>query len=443
MKVVPETSERRQTVLTIELEPREVEPFLERAYRRIAQRLAIPGFRPGKAPRPLVERLVGREGLLEEALDLLTPEVTQRVVREQDLPLGGTPHVEVVNRNPVTLKATIPLEPVVDLGDYTSIRIPLEPVYATDEDVQRLLEALRRRHTTWESVARPCQVGDMIVASLTGVVEGHQVFQEADLPFVVGESGFLLGQEFMQKLLGANRGEVREFTLPIPADYPDPGLRGKPCAYRVLVKDIKAPVLPAVDDAFARQVDPSVDSLEALKARLKERLQAEKETLQRERYRRRVLEALRQKAQVEVPPLLLEQEVEHLIEHYQEDLSAQGITLERWLQSQGKTLNQMREELYPEAKRRVEERYLLDRIAQVEGIQVTPQEVEAELQGLARPNQRRDRELFRALQEPAGREAVARIIARRKALQRMVQIASQPTTEQPPPPQGGPAPHAQ
>lgn len=439
MKVVPDTSAPRQTVLTIELDPQEVEPYLERAYRRFAQRLAVPGFRRGKAPRNLVERLVGKEGLLEEALEILAPEVTARAVQEQNIPAGGTPKVEVVERNPITIKATIPLEPLVELNNYQSLRIPLEPVEVKEEDVQRVLENLRHRHAKWEPVARPAQAGDMVVIALWGTVEGKQVFQEPDLPLVLGESGFLLGQEFAQHLLGAGRGEVREFTTVIPHDYPNPDLQGKPCAYRALVKEVKAPVLPSLDDTFARQIDPSVADLEGLKARIRERLQQEREELQRERYRRRSLEALRKQAKVEVPPLLIEREVEHLLEHYQEDLAARGITLQRWLESTGKTLAQVREELYPEAERIVVERYLLERLAQAEGVQVSPEEVDAELQGLTQRSQRQDRELLRALQEPAGREAVARIIARRKALQRLVQIVSQPP-EAEPPPQGGETP---
>ncbi|MFN3973800.1 MAG: trigger factor [Dehalococcoidia bacterium] len=426
MKVTLEMPAPRQAVLTIELEPKEIEPYLERAYRGFAQRLSIPGFRPGKAPRNLVERLVGQEALMERAIDILAPEVTSKAVKEQNLPLTDAPRVEVVSRSPLTLKATVPLEPVVDLNNYQSLRIPMEPVQVTEQDVQRALEGLRRRYASWEPVARSAQVGDMLVLSLVGTAEGRQVFQEGEVPLILGESGFPLGEEFGERMKGASRGEVREFTLPIPADFPTQDLRGKPCTYRVLVKDVRAQRLPDLDDAFAQRVDPALKSLEALKARLKERLQQEMEDLQRERYRRQALDALRKQAKVEVPPLLVEREVEHTLEHIKEDLTARGLTLQRWLEGSGKTLEQVREELYPQAERRVEEQYLLDELAKAENIQVSAEEIDAELRSLASRSQRQDRELLRGLQEPAGQEAVARIIARRKALQRLVQIASQP-----------------
>lgn len=435
MKVTLETPVPRQVVLTIELEPKEVEPYQERAYRRLAQRLTIPGFRPGKAPRNLVERLVGQETLLEEALEILAPEATAKAVKEQNLSLADAPRVEVVNRNPVTLKVTVPLKPLVELNNYQALRIPPEPVQVTDEDVHRVLEGLRRRHASWEPVARPAQAGDMVVLSLVGTVEGRQVLQEGEVPLILGESGFPLGEEFGEKMQGASRGEVREFTLPLPSDFSIQDLRGKPCTYRVLVKEVKAQRLPELDDAFAQKVDATVQSLDALKAKVKVRLQQEMEDLQRERYRRQALDALRKQAKVEVPPLLVEREVEHTLEHIQEDLTARGLTLQQWLESSGKTLEQVREELSPEAERRVVERYLLDRLAEAEGVQVSPEEINAELRSLASRANRQDRELLQSLQEPASQQAIARIIARRKALQRLVQIVSQPPEVEATPPQ--------
>ncbi|GBD11821.1 Trigger factor [bacterium HR23] len=322
----------------------------------------------------------------------------------------------------------------MELNNYQAIRIPLEPVQVTDEDVQRALGNLRRRFTTWEPVARPAQAGDVLVLSLVGTVEGKEVFREADLPVYMGGENRPLGPQFTERLREATRGEVREFTLPLPDDYPDQSLRGKPCAYRVLVKEVNGPRLPDLDDAFARQVDPSVDGLEALKARLRQRLVEEKESLRQERYRRQALDALRQQAKVEIPPILIEREVDHALEHFEEDLASRGITLQRWLETTGKTLQQVREELQPEAERLVMERLLLDRLAQAEGIQVSTEEVDAELRSLSNRTQRKDRELLRALLEPSGREAVARVIARRKALQRLLQIVSQPSEGEAPPP---------
>jgi trigger factor len=424
VKVLQEMTAPRQAVLTIELEPHEVEPYLERASRRLAHSVHIPGFRPGKAPRHLVERMVGKEALLGAALDLLASDVTAKVAREHNLPLGGAPRVEVISRAPVTLKATVPLAPRVELNNYRALRIPQDPVQVEEEDVQRLLEDLRRERATWEPVERPARVGDMVVIALTGTVEGQRVFQEGAMPFYIGEGSHPLGPEFGEHLAGAQVGEVREFTLPIPETHPSPELRGKPCAYRVLVKEVRTPFLPPLDDAFARAVDPSVEGLEALKARLRERLRHEAERLQQERYHRRALEALRRQATVEVPPLLIEREVERTLEDLEKGLAARGQTMEQWLAASGKTLQEVREELLPEAERKVVERYLLERLAEEEGIRVTPEEIEAEARSLM--PQGEGQKAARVLQDPVGRQALARLITRRKALRRLVQIVSQP-----------------
>lgn len=150
MKVSQDGTESRQTTITIEVEPDELEQYLNRAYRKVVGRLNIPGFRRGKAPRRIVEQFVGRETLLSEAMDDLVPEVTSKAVEQESLDMGGQPSVEVVQRDPVVLKATVPLTPVVELGDYRSLRLEEEQAEVTDEQVQEVLEGLRRELAPWQ-----------------------------------------------------------------------------------------------------------------------------------------------------------------------------------------------------------------------------------------------------------------------------------------------------
>ena len=168
MKITQDEVVERQTVLHIELEDEDLEPYLDRGYRRVVNSAMIPGFRKGKAPRLIMERYLGRESLLNEALDFMLPDVTQRAVKAQELETAGTPRVELVELEPVSLKATVAFPPLVDLGSYRDIRVEEEIVEVTEEDVQKNLDELLEKAASWEPVERSVSAGDMVTMAVEG-----------------------------------------------------------------------------------------------------------------------------------------------------------------------------------------------------------------------------------------------------------------------------------
>ena len=187
MQVIQEELQQRQAVLHIEVESADLERYLDRAHRRVVQRVTVPGFRRGKAPRSIVERLVGRDVLLEEALELLLPEVTAKAVEEQGLEMAAPPRVEVVSREPMALRATVPLPPEVTLGDYRQVRIAPEEVEVDEERVTQTLEEIRRETTPWEPVDRPVSMGDQVVMDLRGSTEGRELISQRNFGYIVSE----------------------------------------------------------------------------------------------------------------------------------------------------------------------------------------------------------------------------------------------------------------
>ena len=193
MKITREEEAVRQTVLNIEMEEVDLESYLQRAYQRVVQKVKVPGFRPGKAPRRVVERIVGRESLLNEALDFMVPEVTAKAIEQENIEAGAQPDVEVVETEPVTIKAIVPLTPLVDAGDYLSMRIPWEPPTVTEEQVDEALEEARRKESVWEPVERAAEIGDDLTMEFKGVVEGETVVEQEDAAFVLDSEAPIAG----------------------------------------------------------------------------------------------------------------------------------------------------------------------------------------------------------------------------------------------------------
>ncbi|MCH9009270.1 MAG: hypothetical protein IIC21_01430, partial [Chloroflexi bacterium] len=173
MKITQEEEVDRQTVLHIELDEEDLDPYLDRGYRRVAQRTAIPGFRKGKAPRRIIEQFLGREVLLNEVLDTMLPEVTGRAIDEQSIEAVGLPQIELLDLDPLTVKAVVPLVPDIDLGSYREIRVEEETTEVGEEDIQSRLEQLQHSMASWEPVQRPVVLGDMVTMKAEGTADGN------------------------------------------------------------------------------------------------------------------------------------------------------------------------------------------------------------------------------------------------------------------------------
>lgn len=418
MRISTEKLPDSQIVLEIEVEPERVERYLDKAYRRLAQRTRVPGFRPGKVPRPVLERHLGRDALLREALDALVPDVYSEALREQDIVAIDVPAVEVKQLDPVVLRATVPVRPVVELGDYRRLRVPRQPVTVDPQRVDEALAELRQRYATWEPVNRPVEPGDVVRASIHATVNGRAILADDDAEFRVQDDAVPGIPEFAQHLPGTVKGQEREFTVTIPPDYPQSSLAGQSCTFRVLVKEVKEEKLPDLNDGFAQEVGEGFPTLQALRQRLESDLRQAAEAEAEANYREQVVDALVAQAQLEFPPILVERETERLLREQSRDGD-----MEAYLRQVGKTVAQVKEELRPEALERVQRSLVLGRLAELENVTVTPEEIDEEIGRMATaagPQGGRVQQLFGS---PAGRQMLERSLLTRKTVDRLVAIA--------------------
>lgn len=422
MKVSSERIPESQVVLEIEVEPERLERSLERAYRRLAQKAEVPGFRRGKAPAHMLERYLGRDAVMQEALGLLIPEVYNQAIEEENIDAIDRPSIEVVQEEPLILKATVPVRPSVDLGEYREVRVEREPVRVSEEQVDEEIEELRHRYAILEPVDRPLQTGDMVRADIRVSVDGRSVFSEDDAEFRLRQGAPVLLPGFAEQLPGSEKGVEREFSIDVPQDYPQRPLAGKSCLCKVLVKEIKEEKLAELDDAFAAIVGEGFPSLEALRERLESDVRQSAEQEADARYREKVVDGVVAGASVEFPPVLAEREMEQLL---RERLSASGAgDIERYLRQVGRSEEELRQELRLQAVERIQNSLVLGKVAEVEGISVGKEDIDAEIERLAASSGPRADEMRKVFSSAGAREALKRSLFTRKTVERLVAIAS-------------------
>lgn len=382
MQITQEQIVDRQAVLRIELEDSDLDPYLERGYRRLVQKANIPGFRKGKAPRQIVEQYFGKEGLLQEVLEYTVSDVTSKAIESQKLDASGLPKVELVDLKPVVVKATVPLTPDVDLGAYQAIRVSLKPIEVTEENVNERIERVRGGQATWEPVERPAQMGDLVTGHVEGIVGGQKWIDQADAVFVLDKEGDRPIPGFSEAVAGAEKGKPKEFTLSLPQGYADTKLAGKEGKFTVTAGEVKQRNLPALDDEFAKGVGEGYESLAALREAVRKELTAEAEAARDAEYREEVLKALVTGATVALPPLLVEHEAEHVLEDRQRALARLNVRLDDYLRYSKTTVEKLQEESKQSAQERLVRAFAVRKFADLEHVAVSDEEVETRLNAL-------------------------------------------------------------
>ena len=379
MKITQEEVVDRQTVLEIELEDEDMAPYLDRAYRRVVQRTNVPGFRKGKAPRSIIEGILGRERLVAESLDDVLPAVTHQAILEQELDAAGTPQVELVALEPVTVKATVPLTPTVDLGGYLDIRVEDEQVEIPDEDLDAEVESLREDAAVWEPVERSVQLGDRITMAALGHVGEESIVDTADTEYMVDEEAALPFAGFAAEVVGAEVDSPFEFQLTIPDDHFNASLAGKEAHFRITVKEIKERSLPDLDDEFAKGVGDGFDTLEDLRESVRSRMVTEAEQARDMKLREDALVKLVEGAEFDIPPLLIDHEVQHMIERRDEFIERMKVTLDEYYKFAGTSEEEQLEEMKEQAVDRFSRTHALYNLAKAESVEVSDEEVEQRL----------------------------------------------------------------
>lgn len=425
MQTTLESTDKHTVKLTVEVEPERFGRDLERAYRKVAEQVKIPGFRKGKAPRPIIDAQVGRDVVLSEFLEEAVPRYYREALREHEIAPIAQPDIDLQQLEegkPFVFSATVEVRPRLQLteADYKRIRVTRPSTRVTDEEVDRFLDALRERFAELEPVQRPAGKGDYVVIDLRATVHDQEVPEATrpDLLYEVG-SGEFTGK-LDEELQGKRAGEILKFNATLDDRFGERA--GQEVTFQVLVKEVKAKKLPAADDDFAKTAS-EFDTLEELQAALREQLAANKEREADEEVRDRVLRSLVERTEVDLPETLVEEETEHRLHHARERAEQLGLPLERLLELQGTDELRFRAEAREHAVRAIVADLVLEAVARAEGIQVTAEELGREIGRLAQALGRDPKEVATSLEQGGQVVALAGDIIRSKALDVLVEHA--------------------
>lgn len=422
MKVTVETLPQRQVLLNIEAEPEEVEESKKVAYRRLVHRARIPGFRRGKAPMAMLERYLGKAALLEEAIQHLIPDATNRAIEEQNIESASVPDIEISGTEPVTWKATVSLAPTVDLGDYLSLRVERVEVTIGPEEVDTVLEEIRFQQAPWEPVDRKTEMGDLVTMDVHAEEGGKSIADDSGVQFRPTEESIAPVPGFSQEIIGMAAGETKAFAIAFPDDDERKELAGKEYAFKVTAQDIKAKNLPAIDDEFAKGVDDGYDSLEDLRMNLTNRIKENKEREAADALRDKAVDQLVEMSTVEFPPTLIEHEAEHMLEEQARRMSqAQGQGgLEKYIKTVGESKEDLLEELKPAAQERIVRSLVITEFKDQQGIDISSKDIDDELDKLTTGEQ--GDQLRHLFGSEAGRQSLERTLLTQKTLKRLEEI---------------------
>ncbi|MDA0270401.1 MAG: trigger factor [Chloroflexi bacterium] len=424
-----ERLENARVSLEIEVDAERVEKHTARAIQRIAKQVRIPGFRPGKAPRNMVERHVGPSVILQEALEELIPEVYNEAIADLEIEAIDQPEFDLKSTEPLIVTATVPVRPEVDLGDYEALRVPKPDVEINDERVEETLLALRRQYAVLEPVEREVQWNDHIRADVSVTVEEQDPYEEEDAEFPIREGSVVSLPGFVDRLVGLGVGEhTIEFTL--PDDLPAETLRGKQVTYVVKIHEVKQEVLPDLDDEFVASLDEAdVTTVAELDARLRKDLLEQAERNVREQYHNEIIDLLIAQANLDYPDVLVNREVDRVIDRESNHASHSREGLENWLRSLGRTEEEVRDAFRPEADLVVRRALALGELIDRESIEITDEQIETEIDSLLTQmtggNPANQQAIRGLIDTPDGRNSIRSQLLTRFAVERLEEICAQ------------------
>ncbi len=411
----------RQTVLHIELEENDVDPFINRAYQRVVQKANIPGFRKGKAPRSVIEQFYGKDYLLNEIIETMLPEMTFQAIQEQELDAVGLPSIDLQEINPVKFNATIPLRPEIELNSYKDIRIEKQEIEITEESINERLEQLRLSIATWEPFESEIEEGNMITAQIKCSLSDEIIIEESDAVYLVNEEIGRPFPGFSTKLIGLKVDSQDSFELEIAEDFSDPKLAGQTINCEVLIKDIKHRVLPELNDDFAKGIGEGYETLDELKEEIQKGIQTESEQQSNFDFRESIIESVIKEANISVPPLLIQNEAENIIQQHTQMVTQANMAIQDYLQSIGKTEEELQNEAQEEAEGRIKRSFLISKIAEEENIEISDDEIEIKIQEIFSNS---EGEIPNSTQNEEMRNYLFRTLLTDKTIERLEEIAS-------------------
>ena len=386
MSVNVEKLEKNMAKLTVEVSAEDFEKAIQGAYLKQKNRINIPGFRKGKAPRVMIEKMYGAGIFYEDAANALIPEAYSNAVDECQETIVSRPSIEVVQiekGKPFIFTAEVALKPEVTLGEYKGLEVPKSDLEATEEEIAGELRKEQENNSrTIDVDDRAVMDGDKVTLDFEGFVDGEafEGGKGTDYPLTIGSGSFIPG--FEEQLVGAEIGVEKEVNVTFPENYQAKELAGKAAVFKCTVKTIEMKELPELNDDFAKDVS-EFDTLEEYKADIRKNLEEKKADAAKRSREDAAVEKAIENASMEIPDAMLETQVDQMLDDFARRIQAQGLTMEQYMQFTGATQDAMREQMKPQAMKRIQTRLVLEKIAEAENIQISDERLDEEIAKMA------------------------------------------------------------
>ena len=386
MSLQVEKLEKNMAKLTIEVSAEELEKAIESVYQRSKKNISVPGFRKGKVPRKMIERMYGKEVFYEDAVNDLLPDAYEDALEECEEEIVSSPKIEVIQveaGKPLIFTAEVATKPEIGLGKYKGVKIDKIDTEVTEEEVNAQVD--RERENNARNIAvedRPVKDGDMTVIDFEGFVDGvaFEGGKGEDYPLTIGSGAFIPG--FEEQLVGAEIGKEVEVNVTFPENYQAEELKGKAALFKCTVKEIKEKELPELDDEFASVVS-EFETLAEYKEDIKKNLSERKAQEAKRAKEDAVIDAIINDSDIEIPDPMLETEQRHMADDFGQRIQMQGINLEQYFQITGSSYDTLVEQIKPQAEKRIKSRLVLEAVAAKEGIEVSEEEYVKETERMA------------------------------------------------------------
>lgn len=386
MSVQVENLEKNMAKLTIEISAEELEKALQSAYNKQKKNISVPGFRKGKVPRHMIEKMYGPEIFYEDAANELISQEYPGAADESGLDIVSRPSIDVVQLEKgksFIFTAEVAVKPEVTLGKYMGVQVTKIDTSATDEEVDEEVNKERESNARTVTVEdRPVADGDTAVIDYDGYMDGvpFEGGKGENHSLVIGSHSFI--DNFEEQLIGKNTGDELEVNVTFPEEYHAPELAGKPAVFKVKIHEIKTKELPELDDEFAQDVS-EFDTLAEYKESIKTRIQERKENAAKRDKEEEALAKIVAKSKMEIPEAMIETQVANMLNDFANRMAQQGLSIEQYMQFTGMTMDKLQEQMRPDAEKRIQTSLVLEQIAKEEDIQVSDEEVETELGKMA------------------------------------------------------------
>ena len=386
MSLQVEKMEKNMAKLTIEVAAEDLEKAMQNAYQKAKGRISIPGFRKGKAPRKMIEQMYGKGIFLEDAVNALIPEHYSKALAECDLEIVSQPTIDITQAEPgkaLIFTAEVATKPEVTLGDYKGVEVPKTEINVTDEDVDAEIKKEQEKNSRTINVEdRGAQLQDVVTIDFEGSVDGvpFDGGQATEYPLTLGSNTFIPG--FEEQLVGAKVGDDVDVKVTFPEEYQAKELAGKEAIFKCAVKKIEAKELPELDDDFAKDVS-EFDTLAEYKEHVKTNLEDKKADEAKRAKEDAAVDKAIENAQMDIPEAMLMTQCRQMLDDFSRRMQSQGLSMDQYFQFTGMTADKMMEDMKPQALKRIQTRLVLEKVAEVENIQPTEEEVNEEISKMA------------------------------------------------------------